>query len=117
MFNKIGNKLKAKFDLIKKKAINRWTVIKVGVMTTICTLLPSMSAYAANDYTKSLVNARTVALTIVAAIGGLVFVYGIVSFAESFDKGEQGGMYSAAKKIAAGAILVSGDMILNVILG
>lgn len=117
MFNKIGNKLKSELNLIREKAVNRWTVIKVGVMTGIYTILPSVNTYAAGSYTKNIDNTRTVMLTLVASIGGLVFVYGIVKFAESFQKKDQNGEYAAIYTIVAGGVLCAADLIYSVITG
>lgn len=117
MFNKIGNKLKSELNLIREKAVNRWTVIKVGVMTGIYTILPSVNTYAAGSYTKGIDNTRTVMLTLVASVGGLIFIYGIVKIAESFQKKDQNGEYAAIYTIAAGVVLCAADVIYGVITG
>lgn len=117
MFNKIGNKLKNKFNLVREKAVNRWTVIKVGVMTGIYTILPSVNTYAAGSYTKGLDNTRIVMITLAASIGGLVLLYGIFKFAESFQKKDQNGEYAAIYTIVAGVVLCAADLIYGAITG
>lgn len=60
----------------------------------------------ATSYTTSLTKLKTVAIAIVAAAGGVVLIYGGVKFAESFQKKDQNGEYSAIYTIAAGGIMV-----------
>ena len=54
--------------------------------------------------TERILNASKIA--IVAAAGGVVLIYGGVKFAESFQKKDQNGEYSAIYTIAAGGIMV-----------
>ena len=58
------------------------------------------------SYTTSLTKLKTVGIAIVAAAGGVVLIYGGVKFAESFQKKDQNGEYSAIYTIAAGGIMV-----------
>lgn len=60
----------------------------------------------ATSYTTSLTKLKTVAIAIVAAAGGVVLIYGGVKFAESFQKKDQNGEYSAIYTIAAGGIMI-----------
>lgn len=60
----------------------------------------------ATSYTTSLTKLKTVGIAIVAAAGGVVLIYGGVKFAESFQKKDQNGEYSAIYTIAAGGIMV-----------
>lgn len=61
---------------------------------------------AATSYTTSLTKLKTVATSIVAAAGAIVLIYGGVKFAESFQKKDQNGEYSAIYTIAAGGIMI-----------
>ena len=60
----------------------------------------------ATSYTTSLTKLKTVGIAIVAAAGAVVLIYGGVKFAESFQKKDQNGEYSAIYTIAAGGIMV-----------
>ena len=60
----------------------------------------------ATSYTTALTKLKTVAIAIVAAAGAVVLIYGGVKFAESFQKKDQNGEYSAIYTIAAGGIMV-----------
>ena len=60
----------------------------------------------ATDYLGPITKLKTVALSIVAAAGVIVLIYGGVKFAESFQKKDQNGEYSAIYTIVAGGILV-----------
>lgn len=58
------------------------------------------------SYTTSLTKLKTVATSIVSAAGAIVLIYGGVKFAESFQKKDQNGEYSAIYTIAAGGIMI-----------
>lgn len=60
----------------------------------------------ATSYTISLTKLKTVAIAIVAAAGAVILIYGGVKFAESFQKKDQNGEYSAVYTIAAGGIML-----------
>lgn len=60
----------------------------------------------ATSYTTSLTKLKTVAIAIVAAAGAVILIYGGVKFAESFQKKDQNGEYSAVYTIAAGGIML-----------
>lgn len=60
----------------------------------------------ATSYTTSLIKLKIVAIAVVAAAGSVILIYGGVKFAESFQKKDQNGEYSAIYTIAAGGIMV-----------
>ena len=117
MFKKIGDKLKNKFNSVREKALNWWTITKIGVMTTICTVSTTMMTYAANDYTKGINNLKTIFVTVIGAAGVVVLGYGGLKFAESFQKKDQNGEYSALYTVAAGAIMCGIDGIIIALAG
>ena len=108
--------VKAKKTLKKMK--NGCVKLKQMALVTINALVimyitSPISAYAASknivvatSYTTSLTKLKTVAISIVAAAGAIVLIYGGVKFAESFQKKDQNGEYSAIYTIAAGGIMM-----------
>jgi uncharacterized membrane protein YidH (DUF202 family) len=57
-------------------------------------------------YMTPINNLKTVFISLVAAGGVVVLLYGIVTFAISFQKMDQNGEHSAVYKIIAGGIMV-----------
>lgn len=111
------NKLKKKFDLIKKKVINRWTITKTVVMTAICTVSTTTMTYAAGDFTKGIYNLKSVFVTVIGAAGMVILGYGGLKFAESFQKKDQNGEYSALYTVAAGAVMIGIDALITTLAG
>lgn len=70
-----------------------------------------------SSYLKPINNLKIVALAIVGAFGTIVLIYGIVKFAESFQKKDQNGEYAALYTIGAGTILAGGSIILGILQG
>lgn len=60
----------------------------------------------ASSYTAPLVKLKTVAISIIAAAGVIVLIYGGTKFAESFQKKDQNGEYAAIYTVAAGGIMI-----------
>ena len=79
---------------------------ETNMINTERILNASKNMVIATSYTTSLTKLKTVAIAIVAAAGGVVLIYGGVKFAESFQKKDQNGEYSAIYTIAAGGIMV-----------
>lgn len=68
-------------------------------------------AYAAGaggggGYTTQLTNLKTILLTVAAAIGGVMLVWGGIQFAISFKKTNQQGEHDAILTVAAGALML-----------
>ncbi|MBR1441303.1 MAG: hypothetical protein IJ589_08775 [Lachnospiraceae bacterium] len=74
-----------------------------GILTP---LILNMPVYAGAEYLDPINKLKTVAISIVAAAGVIVLIYGGVKFAESFQKKDQNGEYSAIYTIVAGGIMV-----------
>ena len=79
---------------------------ETNMINTERILNASKNMVIATSYTTSLTKLKTVGIAIVAAAGGVVLIYGGVKFAESFQKKDQNGEYSAIYSIAAGGIMV-----------
>lgn len=60
----------------------------------------------ASGYTTQLTNLKSILLTVAAAIGGVMLVWGAIQFAISFKKANQQGEHDAIMSVAAGALLV-----------
>ena len=60
----------------------------------------------ASGYTTQLTNLKTILLTVAAAIGGVMLVWGGIAFAISFKKQNQQGEHDAIMTVAAGALMV-----------
>lgn len=60
----------------------------------------------ASSYTAPLVKLKTVAISIIAAAGVIVLIYGATKFAESFQKKDQNGEYAAIYTVASGGIMI-----------
>lgn len=69
----------------------------------------------ASSYTSPLIKLKTVFISILGAAGVLVLLYGIVKFAESFQKKDQNGEYSAIYTVVAGGILLGASAIIDAI--
>ena len=59
----------------------------------------------AASYTAPLVKLKIAFIAIIASAGVIVLLYGVVKFAESFQKKDQNGEYSAIYTIVAGGIM------------
>lgn len=69
-------------------------------------IMPNYAYAAGASYLDPINKLKTVAISVVAAAGVIVLIYGGVKFAESFQKKDQNGEYSAIYTIVAGAIMV-----------
>lgn len=70
-----------------------------------------------NSYLAPINNLKMVGLAFIGSLGGVIMVYGIYKFAQSFQKKDQNGEYSAAETIGAGALMCGGSIILGVLQG
>ena len=100
MVKKSLNKVKSVCSRFKQAAV---AIVNALVIAYITFPVP---VFADTSYLTPLKKAKTVALSIVAAAGVLVLIYGGVKFAESFQKKDQNGEYAAIYTIAAGGIMV-----------
>lgn len=103
-----------------KQAVSATTMAIVNAVVFAYILCP-IPVYADpkgdTSYLKPLINLKTVALALLGSFGGIVLIYGIVKFAESFQKKDQNGEYAALYTIAAGGILAGGSIILGILQG
>lgn len=59
----------------------------------------------ATSYTAPLTKLKTVFIAVIAAAGVIVLLYGVVKFAESFQKKDQNGEYAAIYTMIAGGLM------------
>ena len=88
----------------KRFKLRRYIAMFVSALTTAF-MYPEF-VFAANDYLTPINKLKTVAISIVAAAGVIVLIYGGVKFAESFQKKDQNGEYAAIYTIVAGGIMI-----------
>lgn len=100
MLRKIKGKVK---EIVKRSRQARVAVISA---LTFAYMTAPMHVYASDTYLQPINKLKTVAISIVAAAGVIVLIYGGVKFAESFQKKDQNGEYSAIYTIVAGGIMV-----------
>ena len=91
----------------KVKGFIKRNVTRVNVLTWIMLfhLFYSQTVYA-SGYTTQLTNLKTILITVATAIGGVMIVWGGISFAISFKKTNQQGEHDAIMTVAAGALMV-----------
>jgi hypothetical protein len=94
------------------------TKIKNGIKNlgdTVITMVGALAAaymfrpipvLASTSYMTPINNLKTVFISIVAAAGVIMLLYGIVTFAISFQKMDQNGEHQAVYKIIAGGIMI-----------
>ncbi len=70
-----------------------------------------------NSYLAPINNLKTVGLAVIGSFGGVIIMYGIYKFAQSYQKKDQNGEYSAAETIGAGAIMCGGSIIIGILQG
>lgn len=101
MLKKIVSKTKKTFVKVKEtlKAVVFGFVVSIGAMP--------LPVYAAgNAYLNPLTNLKTIMISIVAAAGVIVLIYGGVKFAISFQKMDQNGEHQAVYTIIAGGVMI-----------
>lgn len=97
-------KIKEKVMTVAKRS--RQAMVAVISALTFVYMTAPMPVYASDAYLQPINKLKTVAISIVAAAGVIVLIYGGVKFAESFQKKDQNGEYSAIYTIVAGGIMV-----------
>lgn len=105
MVKRFLNKVKSVCSRFKQAAV---AIVNALVIAYITFPVPVFAGgdEGGTSYLTPLNKAKTVTLSIVAAAGVLVLIYGGVKFAESFQKKDQNGEYAAIYTIAAGGIMV-----------
>lgn len=76
-------------------------IVNALVIAYITSPIPVFAA----GYTAPLTKLKTAFIAIIASAGVIVLLYGVVKFAESFQKKDQNGEYSAIYTIVAGGIM------------
>lgn len=103
MLEKIISKSKEVFKKAKQ------TIIAVPTALVFAYLNMPLTVFADDggaSYLNPINKLKTVAISIVAAAGVIVLIYGGVKFAESFQKKDQNGEYAAIYTIVAGGIMI-----------
>lgn len=76
-------------------------IVNALVIAYITSPIPVFAA----SYTAPLVKLKIAFIAIIVSAGVIVLLYGVVKFAESFQKKDQNGEYSAIYTIVAGGIM------------
>lgn len=76
-------------------------IVNALVIAYITSPIPVFAA----SYTAPLVKLKIAFIAIIASAGVIVLLYGVVKFAESFQKKDQNGEYNAIYTIIAGGIM------------
>ena len=106
-------KMKKLLTGIKKATFVKEEMFKAVVSALIISyMLCPATASASGGYTTAITNLKSVLLTILAPVGVLLLIFGIVRFAVAFQKMDQNGEHSAIFTIVAGSILVGGSALL-----
>lgn len=100
MLKKFTEKVK---KVVKRGRQATMTVVSALAFAYITAPVP---VYASDAYLQPINKLKTVAISIVAAAGVIVLIYGGVKFAESFQKKDQNGEYNAIYTIVAGGIML-----------
>ena len=91
----------------KSSFFSKYSKKIAGIISGLSTsLIVATTVYADESYLEPINKLKTVAISIVAAAGVIVLIYGGVKFAESFQKKDQNGEYNAIYTIVAGSIMV-----------
>lgn len=106
------------FKKLREVGSKIWTRGKMAITSSTLALstmymLSPVPVFASNSYIEPINKLKTVMLSIVGAAGVIVLLYGVVKFAESFQKKDQNGEYSAIYTIVAGAIMIGASAIIT----
>ena len=85
---------------------SKQAMVAVPAALTLAYMTAPMTVFASDAYLQPLNKLKTVMISIVAAAGVIVLIYGGVKFAESFQKKDQNGEFSAIYTIVAGGIMI-----------
>lgn len=110
MVKKIFNKVKSVCGRFKHAVLAAVYALEIAYPIPV---------YAAGNtsYLAPINNLKTAGLAVIGAFGGVIMVYGIYKFAQSFQKKDQNGEYSAAETIGAGALICGGSILIGVLQG
>lgn len=110
MVKKIFNKVKSVCGRFKHAVLAAVYALEIAYPIPV---------YAAGNtsYLAPINNLKTAGLAVIGAFGGVFMVYGIYKFAQSFQKKDQNGEYSAAETIGAGALMCGGSILIGVLQG
>ena len=110
MVKKIFNKVKSLCGRLKPDVLAAVYALEIAYPIPV---------YAAGNtsYLAPINNLKTAGLAVIGAFGGVIMVYGIYKFAQSFQKKDQNGEYSAAETIGAGALMCGGSILIGVLQG
>lgn len=86
----------------KRNVFRRVGTVVSGLAASLAYAVP---AFAADSYLGPITKLKTVLLSIAAPAGVIVVIFGGIKFAESFQKKDQGGEYSAIYTVIAGGVL------------
>lgn len=100
-----------------KKAVNvavrfRQTIAAEVFALSFAYMTAPVPVFAAS-YLEPLEKLKTVLISIVSVAGGIILIYGVVKFAESFQKKDQNGEYMAVYTIIAGGIMIGVGAVVN----
>ena len=110
MVKKIFNKVKSVCGRFKHAVLAAVYALEIAYPIPV---------YAAGNtsYLAPINNLKTAGLAVIGAFGGVIMVYGIYKFAQSFQKKDQNGEYSAAETIGAGALMCGSSILIGVLQG
>jgi len=111
------SKFKKVKEIIMDKVL-KINLVKNSVLVVVSGCISSMfisnPVFAAGEsYTGPVEKLKNVGIAVAGAAGVIVVLYGVVKFAESFQKKDQNGEYSAVYTIVAGGILVGASAVLT----
>lgn len=87
-----------------------------GILTAAYfTCIFSSPVYAADQITSGINNLKTLVVSAVAAIGGIVLVKNVMEFASAYQQQDSSGMNSALKGIVGGLMMVCVGAVLTVL--
>lgn len=118
MVKKFLNKVKSVCGRFRQAVLAAVNALVITYITAPIPVFATGNTSAGNtSYLAPINKLKTVGLAVVGSIGGVVMVYGIYKFAQSFQKKDQNGEYQAAETIGAGAIMAGGSIVLGILLG
>ena len=97
-------KIKETVKTVVKRS--RQAAVAVISALTFAYMTAPVPVYASDAYLQPVNKLKTVAISIVAAAGVIILIFGVVKFAEAFQKKDQNGEYNAVYTIVAGGIMI-----------
>lgn len=114
MVKKIFNKVKSVCSRFKHAVLAAVYALEIAYPIPV---YAAGNAAGNTSYLAPINNLKTAGLAVIGAFGGVIMVYGIYKFAQSFQKKDQNGEYSAAETIGAGALMCGGSILIGVLQG